>query len=161
MKVQSSEQKKRQILNDKDPQEALSQILTEENFLLTGATAFLGFQFSIVFNQNFQQLSDLVRYVHIASLYLIGIAVILLFVPIAYHRIGAQGKHTEDQPLYAHYIFKAALALFSLGVTLEIYAAFKIMFQSSLIAPLMAGITLLLFVLFWFIIPLYGRRMID
>jgi hypothetical protein len=161
MKGKIPDDKKQQLLQDDDPKEALSQILTEENFLLTGATAFLGFQFSIVFNQNFSNLSDLVQYTHFISLYLIGIAVILLFVPIAYHRIGVQGRHTENQPVFAHYIFKTAMAVFSLGVTFEIFAACSIVFQNTVIAAVMAIVTLLLYAFFWLILPMYGRRVID
>lgn len=154
VKKQIHNQNKQQLLKDNDPKEAMSQILTEENFLLIGATSFLGFQFSIVFNQNFLKFSSLIQYTHLISLYIIGIAVILLFVPITYHRIGAKGKHTENQPVFAHNIFKSALAMFAAGVSLEVFAALKVMTDSSLAAGILATVTLLLYVLFWFVLPI-------
>jgi hypothetical protein len=153
--------KKQRILKDKDPAEAMNQILSEEKFLLTGATAFLGFQFSIVFNQNFTQLSGLVKYTHITSLYLIGIAVILLFMPVAYHRIAAKGVHSDNQPVIAHYIFKSAMAVFALGVSLEIFSAMKVATQNSVIALALSTFTLLLYLIFWFVMPIYLRKNID
>lgn len=159
--VKISAQKKQRILKDKEPAEAMDQILSEERFLLTGATAFLGFQFSIVFNQNFVQLSGLIKYSHIISLYLIGIAVILLFMPVAYHRIAAKGVHSDNQPVIAHYIFKTAIGVFALGVAFEVFSAMKVATQSYAAALILALFSLLLYAIFWFVLPVYLRKNVD
>jgi hypothetical protein len=144
----------RERLENTDPKEELSHILNEENFLLIGATAYLGFQFTVIYSSDFLSLDTFVQYAHFVSLYLIGLSVMLLFAPIARHRIGHRGEHSVELSIYAHYVFKIAMAFFSLGVSTEVYSVLYIMSRSQALAIVVSVITLTLFGVFWFGLPL-------
>jgi hypothetical protein len=148
----------RKRLENEDPKEELSHILSEENFLLIGATAYLGFQFTVIYSSDFLELTTFIQYAHFISLYLIGLSVALLFAPIARHRIGHKGEHSVELSIYAHYIFKIAMALFSLGVSTEVYSVLYIMSHSQVLAIVVSSITLMFFAVFWFGIPLLTAR---
>lgn len=136
----------------------LSHILSEENFLLIGATTFLGFQFSVIFSSDFFKLPQLIQYIHFGSLYVMGLAVILLFTPIARHRVGHKGKFTNDQTSFAHIIFKCAMIFFALGVSFEVFASHYIMFRNYTVSTIGSVITFAIFLFFWFGFPILVRN---
>jgi hypothetical protein len=148
----------RSRLEERDPKEELAHILNEENFLLIGATAYLGFQFTVIYSSDFLSLQSFIQYAHFISLYLIGLAVVLLFAPIARHRVGDKGEHSAELSVYAHYVFKIAMALFALGVSTEVYSVLYIMSHSQAFAIAVSAVTLAIFGVFWFGFPLFARR---
>src|SRR4051794_19750652 len=53
----------------------IEQMLTEARVILPGAQALFGFQLAIVLTQSFEQLPSASRIVHVASLFLVALAV--------------------------------------------------------------------------------------
>lgn len=70
-------------------------VLTEARVVLPGATALLGFQFATMLLEAFDKLPASSKYVHMLSLWLMGLSVILLMTPAAYHRIVERGEDSE------------------------------------------------------------------
>jgi len=59
----------------------IDQMLTEARVVLPGAQALFGFQLAIVMTQSFVQLSSASKIVHEASLFMVGLSVVLLIAP--------------------------------------------------------------------------------
>src|SRR4051812_11948061 len=73
----------------------IQQVLTEVRVALPGAQALIGFQFISLFMEAFQKLPQSLKIIHFVSLCCVGLAIILLMTPAAYHRIVERGEETE------------------------------------------------------------------
>src|SRR5439155_12636614 len=65
--------------------------IDEARVVLPGIQALFGFQFVAIFNTSFQELADQEKYLHLAALLLVAIAVALIMAPAAYHRLAHRG----------------------------------------------------------------------
>src|ERR1044071_4598411 len=72
----------------------IEQALVEARMVLPGAQALLGFQFATMLVDAFDQLPQSSKNVHMISLGFIGLTLILLVTPAAYHRIVERGDDT-------------------------------------------------------------------
>src|SRR5205085_8438861 len=73
----------------------IDQALTEARVVLPGAQALLGFQLVTIFMDGFDKLPNILKFIHIGSLALVGMTMILLMTPAAYHRIAERGEDTK------------------------------------------------------------------
>jgi hypothetical protein len=71
------------------------QVLTEARVVLPGAQAMLGFQLATIFAMGFDELPVSLKWIHFGSLLMTLLAVALLIMPAAWHRIVERGEETE------------------------------------------------------------------
>jgi Family of unknown function (DUF6328) len=69
--------------------------LTEARVVLPGTQAMLGFQLTGVFQSGFDDLATSSKVIHLVGFIFLGISVIVLMLPAAYHRIAEHGEDTE------------------------------------------------------------------
>jgi hypothetical protein len=138
--------------------EKVKHVLTEARVVLPGAQALLGFQFIAMITEQFDALPEATKYVHAASLAAVALSTILLMTPAAYHRLVEKGEDNERFHRLAGRFVLVAMAPLAIGVSGDIYVVVRKVLDSDMLAASLAGAMLLLFLLFWFALPLYVRR---
>jgi cytochrome bd-type quinol oxidase subunit 2 len=135
----------------------IQQVLTEVRVALPGAQALMGFQFISLFMDSFQKLSQPLKIVHFASLCMVGMSIILMMTPAAYHRIVERGEETKRFHRFASRILLGSLVPLALGISGDFYLVARKVTESDKISiPLAVG-ALLLFYGLWFGFTL-GKR---
>jgi hypothetical protein len=137
--------------------EKINTMLTEARVILPGAQALLGFQFVAVLTSGFEQLADIAKLLHLASLALVALAVILLMSPAAYHRLAADGEDRPDVQRFGSAVVLASLGPLALGISGEVTVVVQKIAASGE-AGLAAGLlSLAVFGTLWFGYPLMAR----
>jgi hypothetical protein len=139
-------------------QTRIEQILTELRVVLPGVQALFGFQFTATLTQRFDHLSDASKIVHFASLGVVGLAVILLIAPAAYHRIAAGGAVEERVLRYAVRMMIPSQGLLALGIVGDTYVTMRLIFDSAALAIVVAAVALVGFAVLLYAVPLAARR---
>ena len=149
---------------DRDAQETaplharIEQMLTEARVILPGAQALLGFQLAIVLTNVFEQLPEISRLVHGASLLCIALAVILLITPAALHRIVWAGEDSEAFLRIGGRVTVAALAPLALGMAGDAYVVFTRLTGSATWGSTAATVLMLVLLGLWLVWPLVMRN---
>jgi hypothetical protein len=138
--------------------EKIDTIGTEARIILPGAQALLGFQFSAVLTDSFDKLPDHAKAVHFAALCCIGLAVILLMSPAAYHRIAANGESRPDVDTFAVWMVLGSLVPLSLGLAADFYLVIGMIADWSGAGAGIAAVLVLALWALWFGYPVYARR---
>ncbi len=136
-------------------------VLTEAKMVLPGVQALLGFQLIAVLMENFDKLPALSKYIHLASLMLVGLSIVLLMTPAAYHRIVEKGEETEHFHRFASRLMVAALVPLALGICGDVYVVVLKVLNSTLIAVVASVVTLAIFYEMWFGLTVYRRIQRD
>ena len=97
--------------------------LNESRMLILGSQVLIGFQYRVVFEQQFEKLPASSRVLKLVSLGIMLLVSALLMSPGAYHRIVHEGEDREDVHIYATRIMGLALLPFALVLSLEVYVA--------------------------------------
>jgi hypothetical protein len=133
-------------------------MLTEARVILPGAQALLGFQLAIMLTEAFETLAMPIKLVHGAALGCIGLSVILLMAPAAYHRIVYDG---EDAAAFhrtgSRFVTWSTLPL-ALGLACDVFVVATRIVPSTLGAALAAAAVLAPLVGCWHALPLIARR---
>jgi uncharacterized protein DUF6328 len=137
--------------------EKIKDVLIECRIVLPGAQALLGFQFITVFMDRFQRLAEGLRYVHVASLFCVAVATVLLITPAAYHRIVEGGEETETFHRFAGWVLLAAMVFLGAGVSGDFLVVLLDQTGSWPIAMTLSAILLLFLYGLWFGVTLYLR----
>ncbi|HEX2115445.1 MAG TPA: DUF6328 family protein [Alphaproteobacteria bacterium] len=135
----------------------ISHVLVEARIILPGAQAMLGFQLAAYFTEAFEKLSMSSRLVHTASVLCIGLTVLLLMMPAAYHRIVDGGEDTPDFDRFASRVVLGALVPLSLGLGGEAYVFFIRAFHDQALAAAAGAVTIVLLLAAWFLVPVAVR----
>lgn len=136
----------------------IKHVLTEARTVLPGAQAILGFQFIAILTESFDKLPQSSKYVHLASLACVALAIVLLMTPAAYHRIVEEGETTEHFHRFASRVLVAALVPLALGISGEVYVVIRKVLESPTAALVAALVMLLVFYGLWFGLTLYLRN---
>jgi hypothetical protein len=135
----------------------IDQLLTEARLILPGAQALFGFQLLVTLTGAFEGMPLASRMAHVASLCCVALAVILLMMPAALHRISFAG---EDDPLFLQLgsaVVVAATVPLAFGMAGDIYVATAQASQSQVLGiGLAVGIFVTLAVL-WYALPIAIR----
>jgi hypothetical protein len=136
----------------------IQQVLVEARIILPGAQAMLGFQLAAYFTEAFDKLPMTARIVHTASALFIGLTILLLMTPPAYHRIVNGGEDTRDFDRFAGRFVLAALVPLALGLGSEAFVFMVRAFQDAMLAIAASVLTPLCLLAVWFALPLAMRN---
>jgi hypothetical protein len=136
----------------------IAQALTEIRVILPGAQALFGFQVTAVLTAEFGGLPDASRYVHLASITAVAMAIVMLIAPAAYHRIAARGGAEQDVLDYAVRMMLPAEGLIALGLIGGAYVTFRMISASPAIAACVAAVGFFGFAGLLYVVPLMARR---
>jgi hypothetical protein len=139
----------------------IDQALTEARVVLPGAQALLGFQLVTMFTDGFDKLPNSSKFIHMASLALIGFTTILLMTPAAYHRIAERGENTQRVHTVASACLMAAMITLPLGIAGDVYVVFNKVTESEWLSVGCAMLTLAFFYSLWFGYTTFRRAQIQ
>jgi hypothetical protein len=139
-------------------EEKIQTLLTESRVILPGVQALLGFQLAAMLTDKFDTLPEHLRQLHLAGLFLIAVAVILLIAPAAYHRLAADGEPREDVDAFGAKVVLGALVPLALGLSTDLYIVVLMQSASAQWALSLALAGLAGFVLLWGVFPVVARR---
>ena len=151
-KQQQNEQEQGTQLKDK-----IEQVLTEGRVILPGAQALLGFQFATFLMEAFEKLPESSKYVHFVSLSLVGLSVIFLMTPAAYHRIVERGENTEHFHRFSSRMLLMAMVPLALGISGNLFIVARKVMGSTSLAIGIAGVAALFFFGLWFGFTTYQK----
>lgn len=149
---------RRQDCGQTELSKRVAHMLTEARVVLPGGQALLGFQLAIVLTEAFEKLPASLKLVHGASLALVGLAVVLLITPAAYHRIVYRGEDTEDFHRVGSILVTAAMAPLGLGIAGDVHVVMVQISDSVPVGIVAAGLALAVFAALWFVWPAIARR---
>jgi hypothetical protein len=132
----------------------IEQMLTEARVVLPGAQALFGFQLAIVLTQSFEQLPRGSQTIHAAAIFLVGLAVVLLMAPAAYHRIVYAGEDTQDMYRVGSWLVTTATLPLALGLAADIYVVIGKIAGSSVAGCIAAVLSLVALIGLWHVYPL-------
>jgi hypothetical protein len=141
-----------------DLADRIKKVLIECRMALPGAQAFLGFQFAIVFTEDFEHLARSWQIVHFISLLATTVAIVLLIAPAAYHRIHEAGEDTENFHKIASRLLLAALVFLGPGMAGDLFVVIAKVTQSAGAAGISAGLLLLAFYGLWFGVSTWRKK---
>lgn len=121
--------------------------LGEGRILILGAQVLLGFQYRSVMEKGFESLPQHAQYLKLVGLMLMLLAVALLIVPSAYHRIVAEGEDTSDVHRFTSGAMGLALWPFAFGIGIDFFVATEKLHGMG--AGIFAGVIALLVALFY------------
>jgi hypothetical protein len=133
-------------------------VLTEVRMVLPGAQALLGFQFAVALTRSFDELPYALRLLHLVVLGLIGLSVVLLITPAAYHRIVERGEETEHFHVLASRFVLAAMVPLALALSGDLLIVTYKTAKSYPAALGAAAASLATFFGLWFGVTLAIRR---
>lgn len=158
-KVQKELSQQEQKDRDKpDLSDRIKKVLLECRMALPGAQAFLGFQFAIVFAQDFEPLPRPWKVIHFVSLLATTVATVLLITPAAYHRLHEAGEDTENFHKVASRLLLMVLVFLGPGMAGDLFLVIAKVTHSPGVAGAAAGLLLLAFYGLWFGISAWRRK---
>jgi hypothetical protein len=132
----------------------IEQMLTEARVVLPGAQALFGFQLAIVLTQSFEQLSSASKIAHAASLFMVGLSVVLLIAPAAYHRIVYAGEDSQDMHRVGSALVTAATVPLALGLVGDVYVVITKIVGTPTAGLIAGSLALVVLIGFWHVYPL-------
>lgn len=139
--------------------DAATHVLEECRTVVPGMQALFGFQLIAVFSTVFgEQLSSGERLLHLVAIVLVTVAIILVMAPAALHR------QTEPRSVSSQFItissrlLMASLAPLAVGIALDVYLVARIIAGSTTVAGTIAALLLVVFAVFWLVLPRTVRR---
>jgi Family of unknown function (DUF6328) len=135
----------------------IAQVLVEARIVLPGAQALLGFQLAAYFTDAFERLPMAARVVHSASALCIGLTVLLLMTPPAYHRIAERGEDTPEFDRLASRFVLGALVPLAFGLAGETYVFLVRAFGDATVALAASVCAAFCMLTAWFLLPVLAR----
>jgi hypothetical protein len=132
-------------------------VLTEARVVLPGAQTLLGFQFATILLEAFDRLPPSSKYVHMISLALMGVSVILIMTPAAYHRIVERGEDTEHFHNVASRLLLASMITLPIGICGDLFVVIRKVTESTSISLAVSLMALAVFYGLWFGFTIYLR----
>ena len=138
--------------------EQMGRIIEEARMMLPGIQALFGFQTIAVFSERFEKLPVYAQDCHAAALALVVVAIALVMLPAAYHRLAEPGQVSLHAIKISSRAICYALAPLAGGLSLDV-AVVLYMVTESEPASAAGGIAAVLLLLgMWFAFPLRARR---
>jgi hypothetical protein len=136
----------------------VEQVLTEARVVLPGAQALLGFQFATIMLEAFDKLPLSSKNIHMISLALMGISVILLMTPAAYHRIVEHGEDTEHFHTIASRLVLASMVTLPIGICGDLFVVVRKVTENTSVSLASSLLGLAVFYGLWFGFTIYRKN---
>jgi hypothetical protein len=149
-----------QVIEKESLKEQMSRIVEEARMMLPGIQALFGFQTIAVFSERFEKLPLLAQDCHAAALALVVVAIALVMLPAAYHRLAEPGIVSHHAIKVSSRAICYALAPLAGGLSLDVAVVLYMVTENGLASAAAASATLLLLMGMWFAYPLHRRRRI-
>ena len=132
-----------------------TEILIDEcRMILPGIQALFGFQLVAVFNSTFgEKLTSLEQRLHLLAIALIGVAIVLIMTPPAFHRQTGPVHVTEQFIHLTTRLLLISMVPLALSIVLDFYLISRLILNNVFTSLLIALGLLILFFLLWFILP--------
>ena len=139
--------------------DAATHVLEECRTVMPGMQALFGFQLIAVFSATFEeQLSPGERFLHLAAIVLVTIAIALVMAPAALHRQTEPFAVSRRFITISSRLLMASMAPLVIGICLDVYVIARIIAGSRAVAGVVATFLLGVFVVFWLLMPRAVRR---
>ena len=135
----------------------LDELLQELRIALPGVQVLFAFLLAVPFQQRFSQVTDFQQSVYFATLLFTALTTVLLIAPTAFHRLTFHRQKKQRMLRLTNRLTIAGLACLALAITGAIVLITDFLYGST--ATWFAGsISLLVFALLWFAIPILARN---
>jgi len=138
--------------------EQMGRIIEEARMILPGIQALFGFQAIAVFNDRFEKLPVYAQDCHAAALAMVVLAIALVMLPAAYHRLAEPGQVSMHAITISSRAICYALAPLAAGLALDIAVVLYMVTGSDMGSAAGGLAAFLLLIGMWFIFPLLARR---
>lgn len=136
----------------------MGHLIEEARMVLPGIQALFGFQTVAVFNQRFADLPFGVQVCHMVALALVVIAIALVMMPAAYHRLATPDKVTLHTVKVCSRAICYALAPLAAGLSLDMFVVLYLVTSHVAFGIASAAASFALLIGLWFLYPLHRRR---
>lgn len=144
----------KQGMEEMDLSKAAEVLVDECRMILPGIQTLLGFQLIAVFNSTFtEKLSTFEQRLHLLAIGLIGMAIIIIMTPAAYHRQTNPRDVSQGFIDLATRLLLFSMPLLALSISMEVYLISHIILQDTLFSLLIALGLLTVFIILWFVLP--------
>src|SRR5678815_766415 len=128
-------------------------LLEECRMVLPGIQALLGFQLVAVFSTEFDKKLDAFdQRIHLAAIFLVALAVVLVMTPAAYSRQAHPREVTEGFIRASTRLLLVGMFPLAIGTCLEFYLIAHAILKSTW-SGVLTAILFAIFVVFWIILP--------
>jgi hypothetical protein len=138
--------------------EEMGRIVEEARMVLPGIQALFGFQTIAVFNERFKSLPMYVQDCHVAALAMVVIAIALIMMPAAYHRLAEPGCVSRHAIKVSSRSICYALAPLAAALALDVFVVLHAVTESLAVSATGAGAAFAILIALWFVYPLYSRH---
>ena len=136
----------------------MSRIIEEARMMLPGIQALFGFQTIAVFSERFEHLPAYAQDCHAAALALVVVAIALVMLPAAYHRLAEPGQVSPHAIKISSRAICYALAPLAAGIALDIAVVLYMVTEVDQASAAAGLAAFLLLIGAWFVYPLHARR---
>lgn len=134
-----------------------NELLQELRLAQTGTQILFAFLLAIAFTRPFQEADDFTHIAFSVTLIITGLATGLLIAPVAFHRMVFQRRLRDRMIAMAAQMAAGGLFLLMLAVCGGVLLALDVALP-RITAVIISVLTLLWFVVFWYVIPATVRR---
>jgi hypothetical protein len=138
-------------------EQRIKDALNEARMVVLVVQMLLGFQFSVVLQQRFDQLSLAGQLVHIAGLGLLLAAFALAVAPATFHRMAEHGNDTPRVLRFTSRMVGLALLPFAMALGSSLFVVSELM-GTRLEAAMVGAVAVLCALVLWYGWPLLHRR---
>jgi hypothetical protein len=133
---------------------ATEMLLSESRMVLPGIQALFGFQLIAVFNSAFdKKLTPLEQRLHLLAIALVGVAIVIIMTPPAYHRQTGPRDVTQRFINLATRLMLLSMAPLAISIGLDFYLISRIILNNVLFSLLLTLGLLILFIILWYFLP--------
>ena len=144
---------------DQSLKEQMGSLIEEARMVLPGVQALFGFQTVAVFNERFADLPVYVQAAHTVALGLVVIAIALVMMPAAYHRLAMPGKVSRHLIKVCSRAICFGLAPLAAGLSLDMFVVLHVVADNAVLGIAGALASFALLIALWFAYPLHRRRL--
>lgn len=145
---------KQDIPDEMELSKAAEVLIDECRMILPGIQTLFGFQLIATFNSTFtEKLTPLEQRLHLLALALIGMAIVIIMTPAAYHRQTGPKEVSEGFIKLATHLLLLSMPLLAFSISMEVYLVSHIILHDVLFSLLITLGLLIAFILLWFILP--------
>ncbi|WUR14870.1 DUF6328 family protein [[Empedobacter] haloabium] len=136
----------------------MGHLIEEARMVLPGIQALFGFQTVAVFNERFADLPFGVQACHMVALALVVVAIALVMMPAAYHRLATPDRATLQTIKVCSRAICYALAPLAAGLSLDMFVVLHAVTSDDVLSIASAVASFALLIGLWFVYPLHRRR---